>query len=77
MIDASQSSSYPYATATHHYAATSSQSMDQAFANYQGQIRTLFTSVREGSLRDVGSLLMDVSHYLLGNAEALGESARQ
>ncbi|KAI5367939.1 hypothetical protein Slin15195_G030730 [Septoria linicola] len=72
MMDPTQPSAYSYATAAHQYTPSSAQSVDQAFATYQNQIRTLFTSVRDGSLRDVGSLLMDVSHYLLGNAEALG-----
>lgn len=74
MMDPTQSGAYPYAAAAHQYTPNSAQSVDQAFANYQSQVRTLFTSVREGSLREVGGLLMDVSHYLLGNAEALGKS---
>ncbi|GIZ46491.1 hypothetical protein CKM354_000961700 [Cercospora kikuchii] len=71
MMDPTQSGAYSYATTTQ-YTPSSAQSVDQAFANYQNQIRTLFTNVREGSLREVGGLLMDVSLYLLGNAEALG-----
>ncbi|KAM3422694.1 hypothetical protein BST61_g181 [Cercospora zeina] len=71
MMDPTQSGAYSYATATQ-YTPSSAQSVDQAFANYQNQIRTLVTNVRDGSLREVGGLLMDVSHYLLGNAEALG-----
>lgn len=70
MIDPTQSSAYSaYAT---QYTPQSNQSIDQAFNNYQAQIRTIFTQVREGSLRDVGNLLIECSHYLLGNAEALG-----
>lgn len=72
MMDPTQSGAYSYATTTQ-YTPSSAQSVDQAFANYQNQIRTLFTNVREGSLREVGGLLMDVSLYLLGNAEALGK----
>ncbi|EMF15142.1 uncharacterized protein SEPMUDRAFT_147106 [Sphaerulina musiva SO2202] len=72
MMDPTQSGAYSYAATANQYTPSSAQSVDQAFANYQSQIRTLFTSVREGALREVGGLLMDVSHYLLGNAEALG-----
>ncbi|CAK3979671.1 Hypothetical predicted protein [Lecanosticta acicola] len=70
MIDPTQPSAYSaYAT---QYTPQSNQSIDQAFNNYQAQIRTIFTQVREGSLRDVGNLLIECAHYLLGNAEALG-----
>lgn len=72
-MDPTQSGAYSYAATANQYTPSSAQSVDQAFANYQSQIRTLFTSVREGALREVGGLLMDVSHYLLGNAEALGK----
>jgi hypothetical protein len=69
MIDPTQPT-YPAYT---HYTPASTQSADQAWTNYQAQMRTIFTQVREGSLREVGSLLLDVSHYLIGNADALGK----
>jgi hypothetical protein len=70
MIDPTQPT-YPAYT---HYTPASTQSADQAWTNYQAQMRTIFTQVREGSLREVGSLLLDVSHYLIGNADALGKT---
>lgn len=71
MLDPTSSAYSAYAAAQ--YTPQSNQSMDQAFNNYQAQIRTIFTNVRAESLRNVGTLLMEISHYLLGNAEALGE----
>ncbi|KAF2165186.1 hypothetical protein M409DRAFT_24571 [Zasmidium cellare ATCC 36951] len=71
MMDPTQPGAYS-AYAAAQYTPQSNQSIDQAFNNYQAQIRTLFTNVRAEQLRDVGQLLMDISHYLLGNAEALG-----
>ncbi|EME47095.1 hypothetical protein DOTSEDRAFT_69159 [Dothistroma septosporum NZE10] len=70
MIDPTASSAYPAYTAQ--YAQQSSQSIDQAFNNYQAQIRTIFSKVREGQLYELPGVLLDASHYLLGNAEALG-----
>ena len=57
-----------------HYTAQQQQpqSDDQAFDRYQAQIRAIFTYARDGSLRDIAQQLLDVSNYLLGNAEALG-----
>lgn len=71
MIDPSQPAYQSYSQYT---PTASSQSVDQAFSNYQAQMRSIFSQVRGGSLREVGSLLMDASHYLIGNAEALGEN---
>jgi hypothetical protein len=45
---------------------------DQAFNDYQTRVRTIFTWVHDGTLRDVGQQLLQISQYLLGNAEALG-----
>lgn len=70
MIDPGHSS---YASYSQQYTPVSTQSADQAFSNYQAQMRSIFSQVRGGSLREVGSLLMDASLYLIGNAEALGE----
>lgn len=74
MIDPTQHS---YTTYSQQYASASTQSADQAFSNYQAQMRTIFSQVRAGSLREVGSLLMDTSLYLIGNADALGEHSFQ
>ncbi|EME85394.1 uncharacterized protein MYCFIDRAFT_88778 [Pseudocercospora fijiensis CIRAD86] len=72
MLDPTQPGAYSYTTAATQYAPNSSTSVDQAFSNYQHNIRTIFSNVREGTLRDLGGHLLEVSHYLLGNAEALG-----
>lgn len=70
MIDPTAASAYPAYTAQ--YAQQLSQSIDQAFSNYQAQIRTIFSKVREGQLWELPNILLDASHYLLGNVEALG-----
>lgn len=70
MIDPNQATYTGYSQYT---PTSTTQSVDQAFSNYQAQMRSIFSQVRGGSLREVGSLLMDASHYLIGNAEALGE----
>ncbi|SMY21804.1 unnamed protein product [Zymoseptoria tritici ST99CH_1A5] len=67
MMDPTQ----PTYSAYTHY-TPSNQSADQAWSSYQAQMRTIFTQAREGSLHEVGNLLLEVSHYLIGNAEALG-----
>lgn len=72
MIDPSQQA---YATYSQ-YTPSSNQSADQAFSTYQAQMRSIFSQVRGGALREVGSLLMEASHYLIGNAEALGEHSK-
>ncbi|KAK5163486.1 uncharacterized protein LTR77_010668 [Saxophila tyrrhenica] len=46
--------------------------LDQGFDRYNDQIRTIFILARDGALRDVGGHLLDVSSYLIGNAEQLG-----
>lgn len=49
-------------------------STDQAFERYQSQIRNVFSLVQNGNLRDIGALLMQLTQYLLGNVETLGEN---
>ncbi|KAK5720581.1 hypothetical protein LTR17_014837 [Elasticomyces elasticus] len=48
------------------------QSADEAFVAYNSNIRSIFGQVREGTLRDVGQQLLQISQYLLGNVETLG-----
>ncbi|KAK3705017.1 hypothetical protein LTR37_013534 [Vermiconidia calcicola] len=77
MMDPSQSGGYPtYSQQTQYQSQPQqqphTQPVDQAFERYQTQIRSIFTLARDGALRDVGSPLLDISHYLLGNAEVLG-----
>lgn len=72
MMDPTQSGAYSAYGSTQ-YSTQANQSVDQAFSNYQAQIRTVFEHVREGSLRGVGEILLQASQYLVGSAEALGE----
>lgn len=77
MIDPSQSGSYAaYSQQPQYGSQQPAQSVDQAFNDYQSHVRSIFTAVRDGTLRDVGQQLMQISQYLLGNTEALGESCR-
>ena len=49
------------------------QSADQAFNAYNQNVRSIFLQARDGTLHDVGQQLLQISQYLLGNVEALGE----
>ena len=77
-MDPSQSAAYaanpPQPQRTQYAAPPPDQSVDQAFNDYQSRIRNIFTLVRDESLRDVGTHLLQISQYLLGNVIALGES---
>jgi hypothetical protein len=72
MMGPSQSGQYSTYVQQSQYQSQPQQSMDQDFERYESQIRTIFSLVREGSLRDIGGHLLEVSLYLLGNAEGLG-----
>lgn len=73
MMDPSQSGAYAsYAQQSNYTTQTSAQNVDQAFNEYQARIRSIFTMAREGTLRDIGTHLLQISQYLTGNAEALG-----
>ena len=73
MMDPTQSSAYTaYLQQPQYPPQQQAQPVDQAFDRYQNQIRTIFTLARDGALRDIGGQLLEISHYLLGNAEALG-----
>ncbi|TKA64204.1 hypothetical protein B0A55_12005, partial [Friedmanniomyces simplex] len=48
------------------------QSADQASNAYTSNVRSIFSHVRDGALRDVGQQLLQISQYLLGNVETLG-----
>ena len=75
MIDPTQSGGYQAYVQQPQYTAQQQQApnVDQAFNQYQMQVRSIFTDARDGSLRDVAARLVEISHYLLGNAPALGE----
>ncbi|KAF2764124.1 hypothetical protein EJ03DRAFT_40439 [Teratosphaeria nubilosa] len=73
MIDPTQASAYAtYTQQSQYNSSQSTSSGDQAFNEYQQRVRSIFTMVREGTLRDIGTHLLQISQYLLGNAEALG-----
>ena len=77
IMDPAQPPDYnPYAQQANYPAAQISAD-EQPFDNYQNQMRQIFTLVRNGSLHDVGPRLLEVSQYLLGNVEPLGEDRRQ
>lgn len=75
MMDPSQSAQAgAYATYAPQYTPQQqAQPNDQGFDRYYAQVRTIFTLARDSSLRDVGQQLLEISHYLLGNSEVLGE----
>lgn len=73
-MDPSQAGAYAaYVQQPQYQAQQQAPPIDQNFDRYQAQIRTVFTLARDGALRDVGPQLRDVSQYLLGHAEMLGE----
>jgi hypothetical protein len=68
MADASQSSSQGAYGQTN-YAA---QELDNAYGQYQTELKRTFECIRDGRLADAGSSLVHISDWLLGNAESLG-----
>ncbi|KAK5128805.1 hypothetical protein LTR85_000138 [Meristemomyces frigidus] len=73
MMDPSQQGAYaPYAQQPQYNPQPPAQSVDQAFNDYQSRVRSIFLLVRDGTLRDIGTHLLQISQYLLGNAIALG-----
>lgn len=74
MMDSSQQGAYTtYAQQPQYPTQSPAQSVDQAFNEYQSRVRGIFLLVRDGTLRDTGTHLLQISQYLLGNAVALGE----
>ena len=77
IMDSAQPPDYnPYGQQAHYPAQEQVSTNEQPFDNYQNQMRHIFTLVRNGSLHDVGPRLLEVSQYLLGNVEPLGEDRR-
>jgi hypothetical protein len=75
MIDTAQSGAYAsYGQQAQYGNQQAAPTVDQAFNDYQSQVRSIFTLVRDGQLRDIGPHLLHISSYLLGHAEALGTS---
>jgi len=48
--------------------------LDSAFGSYQDALRRTFESVRDGNLVEAGGTIVQISEWLLTNAEVLGES---
>jgi hypothetical protein len=72
MADASQSSPQAgYGQPA--YGSQSDAALDNAYGQYQTELRRTFEGVREGRLAEAGTSLIHISDWLLGNAEALGE----
>lgn len=72
MTDPAQGSSQgAYASQT--LAAQGSSEYDTAYSAYQTEIRRTFEYVRDGRVGEAGRLLVDVSDWLLRNAEQLGK----
>ncbi|KAJ9667126.1 hypothetical protein H2201_002645, partial [Coniosporium apollinis] len=71
MTDPAQGSSQgAYAPQT--LAAQGSSEYDTAYSAYQTELRRTFEYVRDGRVGEAGRLLVDVSDWLLRNAEQLG-----
>ncbi|KAF2492037.1 hypothetical protein BU16DRAFT_551790 [Lophium mytilinum] len=72
MTDPSQgasSASFGYAPAG---GSTQGSEFDTAYNQYQTELKRTFQHVRDGRLGEAATLLMNISNWLLGNAEALG-----
>jgi len=54
------------------YTAQNDAALDNAYGQYQTELRRTFECVREGRLGEAGNSLIHISDWLLGNAEALG-----
>lgn len=74
MMDPTQSAAYAtFAQQPQYNPQQPAAPVDHAFDRYQNQVRNIFSLTNNGSLRDVGTQLLEISYYLLPNAEALGE----
>lgn len=54
------------------YAAQGGSDIDNAYNTYQTELKRTFEHVRDGRLSEAGRLLLDITEWLLGSAEALG-----
>jgi hypothetical protein len=53
--------------------AQADAALDNAYGQYQTELRRTFECVRDGRLAEAGNSLIHISDWLLGNAEALGK----
>jgi hypothetical protein len=67
MTDPSQSSPQGYGQ------QTDAALLDSAYSSYQTELRRTFSNILESRLVEAASSLMNLSEWLLGNAEALGK----
>lgn len=56
------------------YATAPSADMDTAYSQYETELRRTFESVRDGRLAEAGRAVVNISDWLLSNAEVLGMS---
>ncbi|KAK4542663.1 hypothetical protein LTR36_006235 [Oleoguttula mirabilis] len=72
MMDPSQPGGYATYAQQPQYNPQPPAQSDQAFNDYQSRVRSIFLLVRDGTLRDIGTHLLYISQYLLGNVHGLG-----
>ena len=54
------------------YAAATAAEMDTAYAQYETELRRTFEAVRDGRIAEAGRQVVNISDWLLTNAELLG-----
>lgn len=73
-MDPSQQVPYnPYMQQAQYTPQLQLHSEEQRLDNYHLQLRNIFTLARDGALQNLGTHLLEVSQYLLGNVETLGK----
>jgi hypothetical protein len=65
-----------YAPPTSYSDQANTTDMDNAYNQYQTELRRTFEHVRDGHLGEAGTLLLRISEWLLGNAENLGKPSK-
>lgn len=68
MGDATQSAQSGYGQSSSYSAGE----LDNAYGQYQNELKRTFESIRDGRLADAAGSLVNISDWLLGNAESLG-----
>jgi len=69
-------SSAGYGSGQTAYAAATAAEMDTAYAQYETELRRTFEAVREGRIAEAGRQVVNISDWLLTNAEQLGRQAQ-
>jgi len=75
MADPTQSAQPAYPQAN--YAAQTAADLDNAYGQYQQELRRTFQYARDGRLNEASNLLVHISDWLLTNAETLGMLPRE